>query len=178
VNYFEVFGIPRLLNIDLRALEKTFHELSRKYHPDYFSTAPAEERHQALRMTALLNDAYRTLRHPVRRIEYLVNLEGFKADGSKVPKSFLMEVFEINEQMEEVKSGAASKEQIAALRRDIEERAAKFDSQIQAAAEQWDGLIASGAAPSELKAQLTKLTEILSESSYIRNLERDLEESA
>ena len=59
-------------------------------------------------MTALLNDAYRTLRHPVRRVEYLLELEGFKSDGSKVPKSFLMEVFEINEQLEEVKAGAAS----------------------------------------------------------------------
>ena len=103
MDYFKVFSLPRLLNIDLRALEKSFHELSRKYHPDYFSTAPEEEQQQALRMTALLNDAYRTLRHPVRRIEYLLNLEGFKPDGSKVPKSFLMEIFEINEQMEEVK---------------------------------------------------------------------------
>jgi molecular chaperone HscB len=178
MDYFEVFGLPRLLNIDLRALEKTFHELSRKYHPDYFSTAPAEEREQALRMTALLNDAYRTLRHPVRRTDYLVKLEGFKPDGSKVPQSFLMEVFEINEQMEEVKSGRASKEQIAALRREIEERAAGFDSQIQKASQKWDQLVTGGASDAERKTQLTKLTEVLSESSYIRNLERDLEESA
>ena len=66
-------------------------------------------------MTATLNDAYRTLRHPVRRVEHLLEVEGFKPDGSKVPKSFLMEVFEINEQLEEVKAGTASKEQIAAL---------------------------------------------------------------
>src|SRR5439155_24854817 len=152
MDYFEVFGLPRLLNIDLRALEKTLHELSRKYHPDYFSTAPAEEQQQALRMTALLNDAYRTLRHPVRRTEYLVNLEGFKPDGSKVPKSFLMEVFEINEQMEEVKSGGATKDQVAALRREIEERAASFDSQIQTASEKWDQLVTISESETERKA--------------------------
>jgi molecular chaperone HscB len=175
MDYFEVFSLPRLLNIELNALEKKFHALSRQYHPDYFSTAPAAEKERALRMTALLNDAYRTLRHPVRRIEYLLHLEGFKPDGSKVPQSFLMEIFEINEQMEEVKSGGASKEQVAALRKEIQERAAGFESQIQSASSEWDRLVTGGASRELLKAQLTKLTEILSEASYIRNLERDLE---
>jgi molecular chaperone HscB len=176
MNYFEVFGLPRMLNIDLKTLERTFHELSRKYHPDYFTTAGPEERQRALQMTATLNDAYRTLRHPIQRVDYLVHLEGFKPDGSKVPKSFLMEVFEINEQLEEVKAGSASKQQIAALTREIEERAAKFDSELQAASAEWDALVGSGAADARLKQQLMKLTEILSESSYIRNLQRELEE--
>jgi len=178
MNYFEVFGLPKLLNIDLKTLERKFHELSRKYHPDYFTTAAPPERQQALQMTATLNDAYRTLRHPVQRVEYLVELEGFKADGSKVPKSFLMEVFEINEQIEEVKAGNATSEQIATLRREIEERAARFDSQLKAVSVEWDKLVESGASEIQLKPQLTKLTEILSESSYIRNLQRELEEKA
>jgi molecular chaperone HscB len=178
MNYFEVFGLPRLLNVDLKVLEKTFHQLSRKYHPDYFAAASPEDKEQALRMTALVNDAYRTLRHPVRRVEYLLDLEGFKPDGSKVPKSFLMEVFEINEQVEEMKSGSATKEQIAALRREIEQRAAGFSSQIERASLEWDRLMSMGAAEPELKNHLTKLTEILSESSYIRNLERELEETS
>jgi molecular chaperone HscB len=175
MNYFEVFGLPKRLNLDLNALEKTFHELSRKYHPDFFTTAPVEERQRALQMTAALNDAYRALRHPVRRVEHLVEVEGFKPDGSKVPKSFLMEVFEINEQLEEVKAGSASKEQIAALRKEIEGRAAGFESQLQSASMEWDKLDASGASDADRKQQLVRLTEILSESSYIRNLQRELE---
>jgi molecular chaperone HscB len=178
MNYFEVFGLPKVLSLDLKALEKTFHELSRKYHPDYFTTAPAEERQRVLQMTATLNDAYRTLRHPVRRVEHLLEVEGFKPDGSKVPKSFLMEVFEINEQLEEVKSGAASKEQISALRREIERRAEGFEQQLQQASADWDKLSAAGAADEQRKQQLSRLTEILSESSYIRNLERELEETS
>jgi len=181
MNYFEVFGLPRLLSLDLKALEKTFHELSRKYHPDYFTTAPAEERQRALQMTAALNDAYRTLKHPVRRVEHLLEIEGFKPDGSKVPKSFLMEVFEINEQLEEVKAGSASKEQIGALRREIQERAQSFDQQLQLAADEWDKVSASGPAnptDEQKKRQLSRLTEILSESSYIRNLQRELEETS
>jgi len=178
VNYFEVFDLPKLLGIDSIVLEKKFHELSRKYHPDYFTTGSAEDKQKALTMTSLLNDAYRTLRHPVRRVEYLLELEGFKSDGSKVPKSFLMEMFEINEQVEEVKAGTASPEQVAAVRRDIENRAAQFEAQIEKASAEWDRLLSSQATDGELKAQLSKLTEILSESSYIRNLERDLEGTA
>ena len=178
MNYFEVFGLPRVLSLDLKALEKTFHELSRRYHPDYFTTAPAEERQKALQMTATLNDAYRTLRHPVRRVEHLLEIEGFKPDGSKVPKSFLMEVFEINEQLEEVKAGSAGKEQVEALRREVEERAKGFEQQLQRAADDWDRLSAAGPSEEQRKQQLSRLTEILSESSYIRNLQRELEETS
>ena len=175
MDYFEVFGLPRLLGIDTAALEKTFHELSRRYHPDYFTTASGAEKTQAVRMTALLNDAYRTLRHPIRRVEYLLSLYGLKGDGSKVPQTLLMEVFEINEHMEEVKAGRASVEEVDSLRAQIKEKRERFDTQLQEAALDWDELIKNGAAAVKQKEQLTKLAEILSESSYIRNLERDLE---
>ena len=170
-----MFGLPKILGLDLAALEKTFHELSRKYHPDYFSTAAPAEKTQAVRMTALLNDAYRTLRHPVRRVEYLLSLYGLKADGSKVPQSLLMEVFEINEQLEEVKAGRANIEEADSLRAQIKEKRERFDSELQQASLQWDDLVKAGPAEPVLREHLAKLAEILSESSYIRNLERDLE---
>jgi molecular chaperone HscB len=174
MDYFEVFGLPRILGIDLGALEKTFHDLSRQYHPDYFSTASASEKTQAVRMTALLNDAYRTLRHPVRRVEYLLSLYGFKSDGSKVPQALLMEVFEINEQLEEVKAGRASVEEIDSLRVQIKEKRERFDAELLDASAKWDELIKDGG-EADQKKHLTKLAEILSESSYIRNLEAELE---
>src|ERR1044071_2371015 len=174
MDYFEVFGLPRLLGIDTAALEKTFHELSRKYHPDYFSTASAAEKTQAVRMTALVNDAYRTLRHPVHRVEYLLSLYGFKSDGSKVPQSLLLEVFEINEQLEEVKAGRATIEEVDSLRAQIKEKRQKFDTELQQARIEWDEFIETGASDDKLKTQPAKLAKILSESSYIRNLERDL----
>ena len=171
MDYFEVFGLPRLLGIETAALEKTFHELSRKYHPDYFTTASPAEKTQAVRMTALLNDAYRTLRHPVHRVEYLISLYGFKPDGSRVPQSLLMEVFEINEQLEEVKAGRASVEEVDSLLAQIKEKRERFDSELQQASIDWDELFKNGAAEAKIQAQLAKLTEILSESAYIRNLE-------
>ncbi|PYS01675.1 MAG: Fe-S protein assembly co-chaperone HscB [Acidobacteria bacterium] len=175
MDYFEVFGLPRQLGIDTLALEKAFHDLSRKHHPDYFTRASPSEKTQAVRMTALLNDAYRTLRHPVRRVEYLLSLYGFKPDSSKVPQALLMEVFEINEQLEEVKAGKASVEEADSLRAQIKEKRERFDSQLQQASLEWDELVKRGEPEARLKEQLGRLTEILSESSYIRNLERELE---
>jgi molecular chaperone HscB len=175
MDYFEVFGVPRLLGIDLTALEKTFHQLSRQYHPDYFTTAPRAEKTQAVRMTALLNDAYRALRHPVRRVEYLLGLYGFKSDGSKVPKSLLMEVFEINERLEEVKAGRASVEETDSLRAEIRKKRERFDAELRQASIEWDEMVSAGTDEAALKEQLTKLAEVLSESSYIRNLENELE---
>lgn len=177
MDYFEVFGLPKILGIDLAALEKTFHALSRKYHPDYFSTAPPAEKTQAVRMTALLNDAYRTLRHPLHRVEYILSLHGFKSDGSKVPQALLMEVFEINEQLEEAKAGRLAIAEIDALRAQIKEKRERFDAELLEASVAWDALLKAGAKEPAQKAHLTKIAEILSESSYIRNLERDLESS-
>lgn len=175
MDYFEVFGLPRTLGIDLAALEKTFHDLSRKYHPDYFTTSPPAERTQAVRMTALVNDAYRTLRNPVRRVDYLLSLYGLKSDGSKVPQSLLMEVFEINEQLEEVKAGRASLQEADSLRAQIKEKRERFDVELQQSSLEWDKLVKSGAGERALKEHLARLAEILSESSYIRNLEKELE---
>jgi molecular chaperone HscB len=176
MDYFEVFGLPRVLAIDMKELEKKFYQLSRQHHPDYFTVAEPQEKEVALRMTALLNDAYRTLRQPLERVEYLLSLEGFKPDGSKVPQSLLMEVFEINEQLEHVKGGSASEAQIQALRQQIHDKRDQFAAQLQEASREWDRLVISGAAEAERKLQLSKLTGILSESSYIRNLENELEE--
>src|SRR5438093_4372413 len=175
MDYFEVFGLPRHLGIDTLVLEKTFHNLSRKYHPDYFTTASPSAKTQAVRMTALLNDAYRTLRHPVRRVEYLLSLYGFKPDSSKVPQALLMEVFEINERLEEVKAGRASVEEADSLRAQIKEKRERFASELQQASLEWDELMKRGESEAKLKDQLARLTEILSESSYIRNLEEELE---
>lgn len=175
MDYFEVFGLPRILGLDMTALEKKFHELSRRYHPDYFSTASPAEKTKAVRMTALINDAYRTLRHPVRRVEYLLTLYGFKSDGSKVPQSLLMEVFEINEQLEEVKAGRATKQETDSLRAQIQEKRERFDLELQQASIAWDEMVKSRSSEDKQKPHLLKLAEILSESSYIRNLERELE---
>jgi len=75
-DYFSVFGLKPRLNLDLAALETEFHRLSRKLHPDRFARATENEKQWSLADTALLNDAYRTLKDPLHRTEYLLRLEG------------------------------------------------------------------------------------------------------
>jgi uncharacterized protein (DUF3084 family) len=92
-----------------------------------------------------------------------------------VPQALLMEVFEINEQLDEVKAGRASVEEVDSLRAQIKEKRERFDKELEKASLDWDELVQSGAPEAARKEHLAKLAEILSESSYIRNLERDLE---
>jgi molecular chaperone HscB len=86
-DYFSVFGLTLRLNIDLSALEQEFHRLSRSLHPDRFARASENEKEWSLADTALLNDAYRTLKDPLRRTEYLLKLEGASPEGSETGAS-------------------------------------------------------------------------------------------
>ncbi len=83
VDYFAVFGLPRKLWIEMSALEQKFLQLSWKLHPDNFVNAPEEEREVSLKRSSELNDAYRTLRDPVGRVEYLLGIEGARKEGER-----------------------------------------------------------------------------------------------
>ena len=79
LDYFTCLNLPRRLNIDEKALEETFYALSRSFHPDYFATKDEGEKAISLGNTALLNTAYRTLKDPMQRAEYLIRLEAGSA---------------------------------------------------------------------------------------------------
>src|SRR5262245_30883253 len=74
-DYFEVFGLPRKLRIDPEALQRSFYELSRRHHPDFHQGGGADAQARALEASALVNRAYRALRDPLARVEYLIALE-------------------------------------------------------------------------------------------------------
>jgi molecular chaperone HscB len=105
VNYYDFFDLAHKLDVDLPDLERRFHALSRKHHPDRFTLKSRAEQQQALDDTALLNDAYRTLRDPIKRAEYLLKEHGFDIGEQKsnnVPPELLEEVFALNMAMEEM----------------------------------------------------------------------------
>src|SRR5918993_2013296 len=107
-DYFTFFGLPRTLTIDAQDLERRFRELSRKFHPDFYYNAPPAERLASLERSSYLNDAYRTLRSPVARVEHLLAIEGMPPAKSeegtaKVPPSLLEEVFALNEELDEIR---------------------------------------------------------------------------
>ncbi|PYP90156.1 MAG: Fe-S protein assembly co-chaperone HscB [Blastocatellia bacterium AA13] len=183
VDYFEFLELPRLLAIDEAALEKTFYSLSRALHPDYFMGASDEERQASLARSSILNDAYRTLRDPIRRVQYLLKLEGYKEAEKRAPADLLEEVFELNMQIEELKNAkkAGDEQEAQEARESLEEaltglkqRLAGIDDTIFSLFSQWDAAIA--AENGSGKTVLDDISELLSNRSYIRSLIREIEE--
>jgi len=107
-DYFAVFGLHPHLAVDTADLQKRFYALSRQLHPDLFTQKPEQERACSLEATAVLNDAFRTLRDPVARAEYVLKKQGFEIGEQRskdVPPELLEEVFELNMALEELRSG-------------------------------------------------------------------------
>src|SRR5689334_2597497 len=87
LDYFATMGLPTKLQLDPRRLEQTYYDLGRRIHPDRFATSPVKIRDASLRATAMLTRAYRTLRDPVSRGLYWLELNGHKlaANNNQVP---------------------------------------------------------------------------------------------
>ena len=101
--YFALFDLPAKLTLDLNDLEQRYFRLSRTWHPDLFARKSEAERDHALDQTALINDAYRTLRNPLRRAEYVIGSP--EGAAQQPPPELLEEVFELNMALEELRSG-------------------------------------------------------------------------
>ena len=181
-DYFTFFGLPRKLTIAQDDLERRFRELSRKFHPDYYYNATPTERLASLERSSYLNDAYRALRVPATRIEHLLAIEGLpstKSEGesgaAKVPPALLEEVFELNEELDEIREQreagadpAALASRLDAARAPIERKREEHEQQIEALSARWDSQAES--APAERRATLEALRETLLERNYINNL--------
>jgi len=178
VDYFAIFGLPRKLWIEMSALEQKFLQMSWKLHPDNFVNVSEEERDLSLKRSSELNDAYRTLRDPVGRVEYLLAIEGARKEGEhkqQAPPELLEEVFELNESLDELREAKASGGDLAALKSRLEsaekgfqQKLGEVDAQLQAAAKEWDAVLQADAAAR--KKVMAKLNELLNRRSYIRNL--------
>jgi molecular chaperone HscB len=192
-DYFTVFDLPRKLHIDLAQLERSFYRLSRKYHPDVYATKSAAEQQWSLDQTSLLNDAYRTLKNPITRTEYLLRLEGVvleagksedgKPKDSRVPPDMLEEVFELNMQLEEMRMNRKMGEDDPQLRADLEKARTTFESQLAASDSnlqelwtKWDSALDANASDEKTKIK-DEMVALLDRRRYIRNLVRDVNEA-
>jgi molecular chaperone HscB len=199
-DYFAVFSLPRLLKLDLPALEKTFYAQSRKLHPDRFAAKPAAEQEAALAQSSLLNDAYRTLRDPIARTQHLLTLEGVELEEQSksateaartsgtqkkqlIPPELLEEVFELNMQLMEMKAAKEMGDEAdPELKRDLEAAAATFNAkmaetqaELEALWTRWD--TAAGSGPNDEAARTSAkdaMVTLLNKRSYLRNLVRDV----
>lgn len=102
---YQALGLEPALALDMEDVKKRFYERSRQWHPDKFSRASAAEQDKALEMTAVLNDAFRTLRDPVARAEYFLKERGLELSANAAPPELLEEVFELNMALEELRDG-------------------------------------------------------------------------
>lgn len=101
-NYFELFGLPVSYRVDVAALSGRYRELQRVVHPDKFSSASAHEQRLALQHATQVNQAFETLKDPLKRAQYLLLLHGIdEASGQQTTsdKAFLMEQLDLREEL-------------------------------------------------------------------------------
>lgn len=183
MDYFQVFQLPRQLEIDLGQLEKEFYRLSRKLHPDRFARATESEQEWSLADTALVNDAYRTLRDPIRRTEYLLKLAGEaigeehagrenESRGSRVPDDLLEEFFELNMQLDELRTGDTTQRgDVEATEKKFEQMLADVNNDLAGQWAAWD----HGDAATRSAAQ-KQMVALLDRHRYLANLLRDVKQ--
>jgi molecular chaperone HscB len=199
VDYFTFFGLPRRLNINTVVLEREFYALSRKLHPDANAGHDPREQEWSLEQSSRLNDAYRILKDPIRRTEYLLKLEGVELEGQSkaatetarktgekkqiVPPDLLEEVFELNMQLEELRANKKLGEEDPALIAELQQHKttleAKFGAlfdELQGYWNAWDAAADSGNG-AEIRRVRDQMVNLLNRRSYIRNLVRDVNEA-
>jgi len=189
ITYFEVFQLPKKLKLETSVLERDFYRLSRKLHPDVFARASQREQEWSLASSSLLNDAYRTLKDPIKRTEYLLKLEGILSgdDGGKkedrVPADLLEEVFELNMQLDEMRMNRQMGEDDPQLHKDLLAAKSNFDAQLKSADKsletlwaKWDASLDGGDETGKLAVK-NALATLLDRRRYIRNLVNSVNEA-
>ena len=185
-DYFSVFRLPRKLAIDTAELQRRFYALAREHHPDFHQAAPPEELARVEATSALVNTAYRTLRDPIARVDYLVRLEEGRetkegaADNPKAGPALLQEMFEIQEALAEARaettSGTlddATRGTLAGKREGLRARLRDEDGRLSGPlSARWDA-----AAPAERAAVLAAFKEALATRAYLRTVIDDLGEA-
>lgn len=201
VDYFSFFGMPPKLTVDVAALERDFYDLSRKLHPDLSVRASAQEQEWSLEQSSLLNDAYRTLRDPIKRTQYLLKLEGVELEEQSkaateqaraagetkkqiVPPDLLEEVFELNMQLEELRMNRKMGEDDPSLSAEIAKHKVTLETKYEALLQElqsdwseWDALIdkqPTSRTEDERQQIMKKMVDVLNHRNYIRNLVRDV----
>ena len=179
MDYFEVFGLPRRLGIDAAELQRRFYDLSRCHHPDFHQAAPPDEQARALEASARLNAAYRALRDPIARVDYLVRLEEGREtkEGAgvkpKAPPELLEEMFEIQETLQDAQAGgldSSARQALAAQREKLATRLVEIESTLAGPlSEAWDTVV-----PAERPRLITAFKDALATRAYLRTVIEDL----
>ena len=197
-DHWAVLGLDRCLSLDRADLERRFHELNRRFHPDYFRLRSPEEQAISLENSAAVNAAYRMLRDPVGRVEYLLEREGMAlgtagqaesapgADGRmagrgsgadetrKPPADLFEEIMELQEARQELEAAGPDapdelRSRLEAARAELEERRHGTEAELAALFPRWDA-----AHDAERRRLLGQMRDILATRAYLKTILRDL----
>ncbi len=125
-NHFELFGLTPAYALDLELLDRAYRDIQSKVHPDRYAQAGEAERRASMQMTTQVNEAYRTLKRPVQRAKYLLEMHGVDVGfetNTAMPPEFLMQQMELRERLEAAKHGSELDlicRELSAARREIE----------------------------------------------------------
>ena len=176
VDLFAVLGLRRRLVVDPDDLERRYHEASRAVHPDRHQTAGERDRTFSLAASAAVNRAYRTLRDPIARGRYWLELHGSPLGerNNQVPPALAELVFETQEQLAELRGAsdpAAAQRGIESTHADLDARLRALVAELEARYAVWD------AAGGETPEALAELKRRLSEIAYLNTLRDDVDET-
>lgn len=173
---FATLGLPRNLVIDPHSLEGIYHTAGRRIHPDRFASAAPAVKQASLKSTALLTRGYRTLRDPVSRGRYWLELHGRKLseNNKQVPPEMAELVFEIQEQLSELREAEdGARDELAAAvrnrRAELAELMERAHEELERNFARWDG---GNVEPEELFGELKA---VLSKIAYLNTLVRDVD---
>jgi len=182
-DYFTVFGLPRKLTVDADALQRRFYELSRLHHPDFHQGTDEAQQAETLARSALVNRAYRALRDPLPRVEYLIALEEGRevregaTEKPKAPRELLQEMLEVQEALEEAKAEGMTGEAADRVRGERARLEARYAAEAEAIANrapEWDRLVDGGGDRAPLLAWFKQR---LATRAYLRTVIDDLSDA-
>src|SRR2546428_2951866 len=189
---FSCLGLPRKLNIDTARLETKFYELSRVFHPDFFEGKSEMERAVSLANSAILNQAYRTLKDSIQRVEYLLRLEAGAAKDipGKAPADLFEAILKMQEDLEEFHAAKAENdaetlaraaELLRGARKALEAKRAALENRLAELFQIWDKLVEKQAHDQTQAAAkertLKEMRDLLSERTYVMNMLQNLKEA-
>jgi|SRR5512133_1013405 molecular chaperone HscB len=138
-NHFELFQLPQQFAVDLKALDQAYRDVQNQVHPDKFTRSPDAEKRVAMQWATRANEAYQTLRSPLRRATYLCELHGVDLEtesNTAMAPAFLMQQMEWREALDDARAAkdvnalAALDSELADTRRaQLEQIGAALDGQ-------------------------------------------------
>jgi len=173
-DYYEFFDLPRRLALDPEELKNRFYTLSRLLHPDRYTRRSEQEQRFSLEASSILNDAYRVLKDPIQRAEYVLRQEGFPVGDQRnrdVPPELLEEVFELNLALDELRGGDLDVlPQLEQMRRKFLDMLSAIDRDLEALFRRHDD-----AQGDKRRQVLAEIRSTLNRRRYISNLVQEVD---